>query len=320
MAIRKFFIVLLLLMTSLIAAGCAGENSSSFPDESEYSEDLLALGSVNRYAGVVVGSGETTIEKDESRTISSIQVSAGDTVSAGQVLFTYDGAKDQLAYDQAAIELEQMRLTLDSYGTQRSELESEKAAAPESEQLSYTIQIQELDTTIREESYNITLKEKEVANLQNSIGELEVKAPVSGKVQSINPEGGTDANGNPLPFMILVRTSTYRIKAYANEETISELQPGMKILVRSRTDTNTWTGKIESIDYKKPSPAQGGDYDEADPDTSVSSKYPVYVELDSSDGLMLGQHVFIEPIAEEPAVDTQEEVAAPETAASEVAP
>ena len=32
-----------------------------------------------------------------------------------------------------------------------------------------------------------------------------------------------------------------------------------------------------------------------DSDTSLSSKYPFYVALDTSDGLLLGQHVYIEP-------------------------
>ena len=30
-------------------------------------------------------------------------------------------------------------------------------------------------------------------------------------------------------------------------------------------------------------------------DVSTASKYPFYVTLDSSDGLLMGQHVYIEP-------------------------
>ena len=69
----------------------------------------------------------------------------------------------------------------------------------------------------------------------------------------------------------------------------------MKIV--SRTDENVfWFGTVTLVDYE--SPSQGNDNNiyiggVEDP-MSSSSKYPFYVELESSEGLLLGQHVYLE--------------------------
>lgn len=69
----------------------------------------------------------------------------------------------------------------------------------------------------------------------------------------------------------------------------------MKIV--SRTDENqVWYGTVTLVDYE--SATQGSENDMyiggmVDP-MSSSSKYPFYVELDSSEGLLLGQHVYLE--------------------------
>ena len=64
-------------------------------------------------------------------------------------------------------------------------------------------------------------------------------------------------------------------------------------------DDSVWSGTITEIDTENPSSGNAGvsygyGYSNSD-DTSSSSNYPFYVELDSTDGLMLGQHVYIEP-------------------------
>lgn len=304
MKTRRLSILLIFMLVAVLFCGCG--DSSSFPEGEDYSQAELLLGAVNRFAGVVTTSGETKVEKDESKTVASISVAAGDSVKQGEVLFTYDGSQAQNEYDKAVIELQQLQITLESYNAQKAQLEAEKAAAPAEEQLAYTVQIQEVDTTIRETSYSISQKEKEVADLQNGLGQLEVLSPADGKVQSINTEGGTDQNGNPLPFIVLAKTNVYRVKAMINETNISDLAAGDEVLVRSRINDQTWTGKISSIDYDNP--VQSSSSYDGTASESTSSKYPVYVELDNSEGLMLGQHVFIEKEITEPATNESPEM------------
>lgn len=288
---KKLLVITISLLCLLALSACGSGSSSNFPNEDEYSSEQLEIGSVNRFAGVIVASGETRVEKDENKTLASVSVAAGDTVTQGQVLFTYDSAQAQLDYDKAAIELEQLNISLQSYSEQKTALEAEKANAGEGEQLSYTIQIQELDTSIRETSYNISLKQKEVEKLANALNNLEVKAPTAGKVQSVNTDGGTDANGSPLPFIVIMQTNAFRVKAYINEENAGDLSLGAPVTVRSRVSDDTWQGTVSSIDFENPIQSAS---DMGDSDVSSSSKYPAYIELSNSDGLMLGQHVFVE--------------------------
>ena len=78
----------------------------------------------------------------------------------------------------------------------------------------------------------------------------------------------------------------------------SALQEGMQLLIRSRTDsTQTWTGTLDRIDWEKADTGSNSSmyYSNSDSDAMTnSSKYPFYVTLDSQDGLILGQHVYIE--------------------------
>lgn len=296
MKFRNAAISAILLFSVFFAAACGAKNPE--PKGSAGSEYMDSLGMVNRFAGVVIASGETKIEKDPAKTVASINVAVGDTVKAGQVLFVYDGTQAQNSYDKAAIELEQDRISLQASYEQRAELEALRAGAADADsQLAYTLEIQDLDTTIRETSYNITQKEKEVQSLAAGLGNLEVKAATDGKVQSINAvsdqEDGSEASGQP--FMVIMRTNAYRVQAYVNELNAGDLKVGDAVTVRSRTDDKTWSGKVASIDFGNPSSAQSGDMESSGSDISSSSRYPVVVDLDSSEGLMLGQHVFIEP-------------------------
>lgn len=296
MKIRNAAISAILLFSVFFAAACGAKNPE--PAGSAGAEYTNTLGMVNRFAGVVIASGETKIEKDASKTVASINVAVGDTVKAGQVLFVYDGTQAQNSYDKAAIELEQDRISLQASYDQRAELEALRAGASDPDsQLAYTLEIQDLDTTIRETSYNITQKEKEVQALAAGLGNLEVKAATDGKVQSINAADDQEETmgTSGQPFMVIMRTNAFRVQAYVNELNAGDLKVGDAITVRSRTDERTWSGKVASIDFGNPSSAQSDSMEGGSTDVSSSSRYPIVVDLDSSDGLMLGQHVFVEP-------------------------
>ena len=67
------------------------------------------------------------------------------------------------------------------------------------------------------------------------------------------------------------------------------------VIIRSRTDTDrTWTGIISTIDFENPN-QNNDNYYYGNGNNEQSTSYPFYVELDSSEDLILGQHVYIEP-------------------------
>ena len=299
---RKISLLLAAAMLLACLAGCSAQAPREVTVESVAAIcGLGPVGLVDRFAGIVSARSETEIQKDEEKLIDEILVEEGESVTAGQVLFTYDMEQVALTLEKGELELEQLGNTLTSKQNEKTELEAEKAKAPASEQLSYTLEIQEADTAIRETEYNISLKEKEVEKLRESLDNLEVTSPVDGRVQSLNEEGAYDNYGNPLPFISIMETGTYRVKGYVNENNVYDLLEGTAVAVRSRTDSDRiWSGVISMIDWESATQDTGmsGMYAvavEGEGEMTTSTKYPFYIELDDAEGLMLGQHVYIEP-------------------------
>lgn len=259
------------------------------------------MGGSNACAGVVVAQKEVKVERDENRKIAELKVEVGQTVSEGEVLFVYDTDEIQLTIDKAKLEIEQMKNTVKDYTEQITQLEKEKKSAPESEKLSYTVHIQSLEADKKEMEYNITVKERELADLQGNGGSGAVTAPISGKINAINENGGYDnMTGQPLPYITMIESGAYRVKGKVNELNLNEFYAGLPVTIRSRADeTMTWTGTITQVDTAPETNNNDGMFGASDEMTSTSS-YPFYVELDTVDGLLLGQHVFIEPGNGEP--------------------
>jgi len=293
-----------LMMASLCACASQGEDGETVTVQSV--AEIVAGGSVgvvDRYAGMVV-SGETAkVQKDENKSVQDVLVEEGDWVAAGDVLFTYDTQAMEFELEKLQLELEGFSNSISAAYAEIAELESQRLNASSSQQLAYTLQIQTAQADIREAEYNKALKEREISNMQASMASTDVKAPIAGRIMSVTE---TEDNGDMMyypgesdsSFITIMDMQTYRVEGNVNEMNAATITEGMNVLIRSRMDENqTWTGSIEKIDWENP--VQGNDdgmiyMGETDTMTQ-SSKYPFYVALDSKDGLILGQHVYIEP-------------------------
>lgn len=279
-----------------VLAGCGGRDLGTVSVESV--SDITGIGSglAERYAGIVAAGDTLNIERDSDKKIDELLVEAGDEVRAGQVLFTYDTAQMELDLQKAKLELEQLQNSIVTMTAQKADLEEQREWAWESQQLEYTIQIQELETNIREAEYNVKAKEVDIQRLESSMDVTQVASPVNGTVQSVNPEG-VDSQGNAAPYIVITESGAMRVKGLVNELNAGSMIEGMQVIIRSRFDeSQTWRGVISGIQWDKPESGsdQGMYYMDSGEMTSVT-RYPFYVELESSDGLLLGQHVFIEP-------------------------
>lgn len=284
---------------SLIMGGCSGSGSDSGETVAVQSVAMLAglnTGLQNRYAGKVVSQETQEIKKDEQRTIKEVFVEEGDDVAVGQVLFTYDTDETTLNIEQGKLELEKMSNSIETTKSQIKALEKEKNNAPSSDKLSYTIEIQTLEADIRQTEYNISTKEVEIERLEKSLENSEVKAEINGVVSSIS-ENGYDNYGNPTAYMTIMQVGDYRVEGNINEMNAWNLPVGSSVIVRSRVDENqTWSGILDSVDMEHEVQNQNNGYYYYDSGSEMTSstKYPFYVTLDSSEGLMMGQHVYIE--------------------------
>ena len=293
---KKIAVLLALVMLVSVCTACGADSDEEVMVESVSAIcGLGSVGLVDRFAGVVSPQGETKIERNDSAgAISEMLVKVGDTVKSGQVLFKYDTQQISLDIERAQLELQQLSATVSAKRDEKAALEAEKATVSEELQLSYSIEIRDIDAAIQEANFSISSKNKEIGRMREALKSAEVKSPADGKIQSINENGGYDDMGNMLPIITIVQTEGFRVKGYVNEANAYALSEGTSVIVRSRVGDELWFGSVSTIDWDNP--LQNSNYNYyGDPDTANSSKYPFYVELDDSDGLMLGQHVYIEP-------------------------
>ena len=253
-----------------------------------------SLGMINRFAGIVEPQGTWSVNKNSDVEIEEIYVSEGDEVEEGQALFVYSTTKYEEDLQQANIDLERLHNEYDSTVETIAQLEKEKRDASSSEQANYTVQIKEQNLSLKDKDLDIQMKEAEIEKLESNIENAEVKSGISGVVKSINEGGSSSSNSGDNSFITVMKVGTYRVKGTVNEQNIGDLYIDAPVLVYSRVNESVWKGKITKIDTENAMSSENTGFGSQGTD-SRSSKYPFYVELDSSEGLIMGQHVYIEP-------------------------
>ena len=249
----------------------------------------------NRYSGVVETQQTLDIPYDEQKTVSELFVEEGDLVEVGTPLFEFDTSDLEVSLDQAILDLDRLISQQESNQKQLETLQKEKEKAKQEQQLDYTIQIQSMEATIKENEYSQKTKQTEIDRTRASIENNQVTSELAGRVQKINETPGFDNNGNRLPYITIITEGDFRIKGTINETNIWSISEGMPVLIRSRIDENaTWNGYISLVDMENQVQNNNGMYYGGGDSGNMSTKYPFYVELENSEGLMLGQHVFIE--------------------------
>lgn len=306
---KKKKIILAVVIVAAVAAVAVGfflkdrlGNSKSGGDAA-YVESVQSMtgavnaGSQNRYMGVVESQDTWNITLSSDQTVKQIFVAVGDEVQEGTPLFEYKTDDLSLQIAQAKLELESIGNQITDYNNQIKTLTAEKNAASKDEQFNYTVQIQSLQTSIKQSEYEQQSKKLEIQKMEDTMSQSTVTSKINGVVKSINENGDSDQYGNTQPFMSILTTGDYRVKGTVNETNVYKLSEGQAVILRSRVDdTKTWSGTIEKIDTEnKESDNNNGVMSSTGSNSdNQSTKYPFYVKLDSADGLMLGQHLYVE--------------------------
>lgn len=257
------------------------------------------MGLSPKYSGIVESQKTVDINKDESQTVSTIYVSLGDEIEVGTKLFSYDTDLLASSLEQAEIDLDRLENNIVALENQITDLKKQRDAASNDEKPHYTILIGSAELSIKEEQYNIALKQAEIEKIKKSMENSDVLSETAGIIKSLNPNGGTDNMGNMLPFISILLKGDYRIKGTVSELNIHQLYIGQEVTIKSRIDDSTWNGVIESVDMDNAVSDNNNNYYYDSGNAEKASKYNFYVTLDNLDGLMLGQHVYIEPKIDE---------------------
>ena len=284
---KRVLTIMLAAVLMLTVCGCGGGGSGI---SVQRADSLRAVGLAGeRYVGMVVNDNVVNITRDSTKTIAELYVAEGDTVKAGDKLFTYDSDALELDLEKTRLEVEKMENEQGTYASQQEKLEKQLSRTwSESEKVRLTLEINTLKTTQMENDYQIAAKNKEITRLEEMLQNIDITAPVDGTVRKIDEEGQNGA------YITIQQSGAFRVKGRLNEMSMGSLNIGSQVTMHSRLDDSSWTGTVVSIDADDGSDNNNNvNYGNYDAMTS-SSSYVFYVELDSTDGLLLGQHVYME--------------------------
>ena len=276
--------------------GNGGSGNSADKVYVETVESLTSAnsGSQSRYSGVVEAQETWDVNKDAEREIKEVFVKKGDMVEEGTPLFEYDMEEVEGEIQQAQLELEGMQNEISSLQSQINQLTKERNSAPAEDKFEYTADIQEKQNSIKQSEYNIESKKAEIQKKQESMEKAVVTSKIAGVVKAIN-ETESDMMGESTAYMTVLAVGDYRVKGTVTETNVQFLSEGQPVILRSRIDEEqTWTGTINKIDTQNEEKNDNNGYYESDGGAEKATKYPFYVTLESSEGLMMGQHIFIE--------------------------
>ena len=281
----------------LMLTACGGSGTAVYVQSVER---LAAMGGIapgNRFLGLVVSEHTAEITRDAEKTIEELLVKEGDDVKEGQALFSYDTEELQLNLDKKNLELQQLKSSIETFKEKIATLERERAGLTGTAKLQYTVEIQSAQVDQKEAELKLKTKEDEVKKAQTLLDNATVVSPITGRVQKINENDTTGSDGKPAAYITIQQSGSYRVKGVLGELQRGSLKEGDRVKLTSRTDDSTvWTGTVTLVDYENPT--QGSDtdryYGNSSDEMTTASRYPFYVALDSTDGMLLGQHLYIE--------------------------
>ncbi len=257
-------------------------------------------GRTSRYGGVVEAKNVIEVNPDKDLTVKECFVSAGDKVEAGAPLFSYDVASMEITHQQLTLDIQGLENDIRTGNEKLEKLKTKLARARENQKLELQTEIQAQELDLRKKAYELSNKQKEFEAIEQLLENTVVYSPVMGTVRSVKSSdstGGQDYYGEGTQssaYITIVAGNDYCVKGTVSEQTIHTLQEGMPVRITSRVDDSRWQGRIYKINTEE-AKQSGSRYYYYDGGGEQASKYEFFVELDTSEGLLMGQHVYIEP-------------------------
>lgn len=243
----------------------------------------------NRYSGVVESSETVDINQDGNKSITYMYVEAGQKVSKGDKLFSYDTTEASNSIAQKKLDIEAQNNEIQAQNNTIADYKAELNKG--GDKVEIQARINDASFAIRQAQNTIKATQTEIDQLNKQIENSTVLSTIDGIIKEVNKDGGTDESGNQKPLVSITQTTDFRVKGSISEMgTISE---GTSVIVRSRVNEDQiYKGTVTKVETDPQSNSNNNFYG-ADSSESAS-KYPFYVSLDNNKGLMLGQHVYIE--------------------------
>ena len=273
--------------------GCGGQTQINVEQAGMLAS--AATGS-DKFAGMVVSENVVEIERDTEKQIEELYVAAGDVVRVNEKLFEYDTDTLSLTIDKQQLELDKLTQQIKDLTTQKTNVEkqikTEKAKKKKDQNadllVSLDIQLRSVNADLTTANYEKKTKQAEMNYNKDMLKNAVVRSPIKGTIRAIN-ESGT-------PYITIQQAGAFQVKGMLNELSLgSGIMEGVSVTILSRTDpTASWTGTVSLVDYNNAGTEEQDNMFGGGDAMSTSTSYPFYITLDSTEGLLLGQHVYIQ--------------------------
>lgn len=298
----------------VLKSGIITKNKAASDDSSEIYvmslADIMGTGSgytPDVFMGIVEGQESTSITKSSERELDSIFVSEGDIVEEGTPLFSYKTEALQAEITQYNFDIEGYKLNIDDYNRQISKLQSDydkikgQTDKDKNDREDIENQINGLNTDIAIANNSIEQTNAKIEENNKKINNSTVTSPVAGTITKIADD--TNPYTTDGSFITILGSKEMRVKGQINEQNVWAINVDEPVTLRSRVDeTQTWSGTITKIDTESKQENNENNYGGGSSE-SASTKYPFYITLDDSEGLMMGQHLYIEIGAKDTEMD-----------------
>lgn len=243
----------------------------------------------NRYSGVVESSETVDINQDGNKSITDMYVKAGQKVSKGDKLFSYDTTEAANSIAQKKLDIEAQNNEIQAQNNTIADYKAELNKG--GDKVEIQARINDASYAIRQAQNTIKATQTEIEQLNKQIENSTVLSTIDGIIKEVNKDGGTDESGNQKPLVSITQTTDFRVKGSISE--MGPISEGTSVIVRSRVNEDQiYKGTVTKVETD-PQSNSNNNFNGADSSESAS-KYPFYVSLDNNKGLMLGQHVYIE--------------------------
>ena len=212
---RKRIWIIAAAVVAIAAAGAgiwyivSGRNSGSAVYVMPVSSvSQFGSGSSARYSGVVEPQETVEFRKDSSKTVRETYVQEGDTVKAGDRLFSYDMDSVKLQISQKELDIRREQASITS--------NNELIAITEDSLERQRLRNQNLQT-----EYRIKALRNELNSLEASLGNTDVICPVDGTVKSVSD--GTEGSD---VYITVMKAGDFIVKGKISELNIAQFPRG----------------------------------------------------------------------------------------------
>ena len=249
-----------------------------------------AVTSSDKFAGMVVSENVIEIDRDAEQKLDELYVAVGDVVRVNEKLFEYDTDTLSLTIDKQQLEIDKLTQQIQELTTQKTNLEKQiKKEKDKNTKATLELTLRSVNADLTTANYEKKTLQAEINYNKDMLKNAVIRSPIKGIVRSINENGS--------PYITIQQDGAFQVKGTLNELSLNAgIMEGVGVTILSRTDpTAFWTGTVTLVDYNTTDEGETdnmfGGY--VDPMAS-STSYPFYITLDSTEGLLLGQHVYIQ--------------------------